>query len=842
YLAKLTPDAEDLDFATYYINSNHVDGGTSRFDKAGIVYQAVCSCEPVNVMETLANAYSQVNSPNCSIGVFKIDFEIETITAAAFASPSTSGCLPLTIDFQYTGSDAETFFWDFGTGDTSTEENPTYTFTEEGTYQVMQVVNAPNTCNAIDTFYLQIDVLNNSSTLTDTVFCPGDVNLFLDASVANATYLWQDGTSGATYQVNDPGIYWVDVSVTGCVRRDSFLVDSSSEIEIDLGNDQSFCDVPSFELDASNTLAATYQWSTGESTSTISTTNSGQYTVTLFDDVGCFVSDTIELMFTNTPLIDLGPDQTLCEGDEWLLDVTTAGATYSWQDGSTDAQFNITETGTYVVEVNLNGCVATDEFLAVFSPPLPLDLGDDQSACDVQSLFLDASTTGAASYEWSSGSTNPILEVQNTGDYFVTITNDLGCETIDNITITFSLTPEITLAADTSLCDGESLNLIPTFVTSGVSYSWQDGSTTNQYSVNAEGLYWALADVDGCVDSDSIYISFTSLPIVNYEITNVDCYEDSTGALTPINPTSVNNFEFTWSNGVTTGDQLSIPSGNYQVTITDENDCIFVDDFTVTEPEPLTFVVNNENVSCFGDANGSITIDSIAGGTPPYLYSLNADTLLPNTIFNNLDGGDYEVSTVDANDCETSIDVFVYEPAETFLSAGEDKTIDLGDSVKIDGFAFPEINQIVNWTSEEYVNCLNCIQPFGQPLRTADFVVTSVDSITGCTLRDTMRINVEKPRNIYIPNAFSPNGDGNNDIFFPFGDISARRFTYFRVFDRWGELVHEANDFELNDPRGGWDGRLKGEFMNPGVFAYILEVEFVDGVVKRYKGDVTLMR
>ncbi|MFT4663277.1 MAG: gliding motility-associated-like protein [Gammaproteobacteria bacterium] len=842
YLAKLSPNAESLDFATYYGDANHVDGGTSRFDKAGIIYQGVCSCFFIDaVMNTLPNAYSTVNGSQCAIGVFKIDFEIETVTASAFAEPSTSGCVPLSIDFSYTGSDAETFFWDFGTGDTSAEENPSYTFTEAGTYSVMQVVNAPNTCNAVDTFFLQIDVLDNASTFTSTAFCPGQADLFLDVSTANAIYTWQDGTSGASYQVTNPGTYWVDVNIGNCTRRDSFTVASTSDIELDLGADDSFCDIPSFTLDASHPAAASYQWGNGQTSSSIMVDVSGQYLVTVIDTVGCFVTDSINLVFTNTPIIDLGPDPALCEGDELLLDVMTPGANYTWQDGSDAATLLITSSGIYTVEVNLNGCIATDELIATFSPPLEIDLGADQSICDIFTFNLDATTLGAVSYQWSSGSTNSDLEIINSGNYVVTLTNALGCETVDDINIIFSLTPEISLAADTSLCDGENLTLNPS-VTNGVPYSWQDGSASPSYLVESEGWYWTLADANGCFDTDSIYVRFTPLPIVDFEPTDVYCYGDSTGSIISINPTSVPDFDFLWSNGQMVADLENIPAGTYQISITDENDCLYEAEITISQPDPLALELSQENVECFGDDDGFITIDNTTGGTPPYLYSLNFDTLTGNTIYSNLDGGLYTVLVQDANDCTISGEIDLYEPPQIFLSAGEDKAILLGDSVKINGLLFPDFNQIINWTSVEYVNCLNCIQPYGMPFYTADFVITSIDSITGCTLRDTMQIAVDKPRNIYIPNAFSPNGDGVNDLFFPYGDISAERVNHFRIYDRWGELVHEASDFDLGDPAGGWDGRLKGKLMNPGVFVYIVELRFVDGILKMYKGDVSVIK
>ncbi len=699
YLAKLSPNAETLDFATYYGNSFHVDGGTSRFDKAGIVYQAVCSCN-TSVMTTLPNAYSNQGTSNCTIGVFKIDFEIETTTAAAFAEPSTSGCVPLTIDFQYTGSDGETFFWDFGTGVTSTEENPSYTFDEAGTYSVMQVVNAPNTCNVTDTFFLQIDVLDNNSTLTDTAFCPGNVNLFLDVTTANAIYNWQDGATGATYTVEEVGTYWVDVNIGNCVRRDSFTVSTASQINLELGADQIYCDVNSITLDATDINGANYAWSSGESDAIINVTSSGQYIVTVTDAFGCSTSDEVEIILGFTPDIQLGPD--------------------------------------------------------------------------------------------------------------------------------------------TSLCEGEPLVLTPT--SSAGELEWQDGTNVNTYTVTAPGLYWVEADDQGCTDADSLLVTYNPTPIVDFNTEDVDCNGNSNGLIEPFFPQSVSDFDFLWSNGSTEIGLDELLAGNYAVSITDLNNCSFETTITVNEPDPINLIVEFKDVECYGDGNGMISLASTTGGAQPYSYSFNNGELTNNPVLSDLDGGTYTVLIQDANDCISTTEVVIYEPPQITLSAGEDKMIELGDSVRIDGFLFPDLGQDILWESDEYISCDTCLRPFGKPVNTADYILTYRDTTTGCTHIDTMNIFVTKPRNVFIPNVFSPDGDGVNDLFYPFGDQSIEKVNYMKIFDRWGEFVYEYNNFDMNDPTVGWDGMFKGKQMQPAVFVYVIEVLFKDDVVKVYKGDFTIVR
>mgnify|MGYP000610044999 CR=1 FL=1 len=153
YLGVLEPYAVDLAFGTYYGDADHVDGGTSRFDKGGVVYQGVCSCDFTGILNTTPGAWATGQTTGCDVGAFKIDFDIETVTALGTAMPSTSGCVPFTVDFEYTGQDANTWFWDFDDGNMSTLENPTHTFTEAGSYEVLLVAEKSDACNPIDSFF-----------------------------------------------------------------------------------------------------------------------------------------------------------------------------------------------------------------------------------------------------------------------------------------------------------------------------------------------------------------------------------------------------------------------------------------------------------------------------------------------------------------------------------------------------------------------------------------------------------------------------------------------------------------------------------------------------------------
>jgi len=838
YLGVLEPNATALQFGTYYGDAYHVDGGTSRFDKAGRVYQGVCSCSG-SVMNTTPDAWATTQSTFCDIGVFKIDFDIATVTATALAEPSTSGCAPFSVDFNYTGQDAESIQWFYGTGDSSSIFDPTYTFENAGTYTVMQVVDAENTCNETDTFYLQIDVLDGTSTLQDTAFCQGTVDLFLDVSTANATYEWQDGSSGATYQVSNIGIYWVDVNIAGCTRRDSFNVESTTPITLDLGMDQSFCDVDDYNIEATNPFAISYQWQDGSTGNSLLVSETGDYWVVLTDDVGCETADTISLEFAETPIIDLGPDINICQGDQTTLDVTTPGATYLWQDGSTDPTYTTGIDGTYSVVVDVSGCSTEDEINLTNVQPLPLELGPPVLICDDLTYLVDASTAGAVSYQWSNGGTTATINAPSTGIYTVTITDAFNCETTDDIELTFSTTPVIVLT-DTTVCDGEIVTLDVT-IPNGT-YEWQDGSTSSFYTVSEIGTYTVLVNNDGCETLESIFVNYAVNPGVEFDANTVTCATDTDGQIEAVFATGGNQLVFEWEDGSTTPDLYNLAPGQYEVTITNEFNCIYETEVTVGSPPPIVYDLSFDNVECPGADDGWITVNGTDGGIAPYLYGFLGDTLTTDPLLLDLSGGNYEVVVQDDNGCTATQSVDIYEPPVVAVDAGEDKIIRLGDSTLVNGSVAPLFNQVIEWTPYDSLSCIDCLQPMASPTYQTTYTLTVHDSITGCTLRDTMLIIVEKPRNVFIPNAFSPNGDGANDFFFIHADPSVRRVNYLRVYDRWGELLYAAEDFLPNDPNYGYDGRLKGKFLNPQVLIYIAEVEFVDDVVKTYQGDVTLMR
>ena len=168
--------------------------------------------------------------------------------------------------------------------------------------------------------------------------------------------------------------------------------------------------------------------------------------------------------------------------------------------------------------------------------------------------------------------------------------------------------------------------------------------------------------------------------------------------------------------------------------------------------------------------------------------------------------------------------------------------LDLGDSVQLTPILNILYSQVADWAWSplEGLSCADCPAPWARPLRPTTYQLTITD-LNGCTATARVLVPVDRRRQLYAPNIFSPNDDGQNDRFLLFGR-GVTEIQALRIFDRWGNQVFLNEHFQPNDEAMGWDGTFQGQRMNPGVFVWQAVVEFVDGAVEVFAGDVTLYR
>jgi len=207
---------------------------------------------------------------------------------------------------------------------------------------------------------------------------------------------------------------------------------------------------------------------------------------------------------SGTFAFDLGSDTTLCTGESLLLDVTTGGGTYLWQDNSVNSTFNVTLPGQYWVEVTGNCGVGSDTINVNFIALPTIDLGNDTSLCPGQNIMLDATTVGST-YLWQDLSVGPTYPVSIPGLYWVEVSTSCGVIT-DSINVTLGSGPDVDLGVDTLLCAGGTLLLDATTI--GATYLWQDNSINPTFSVLQQGIYWSEVTVDNCTGSDTVFVDF----------------------------------------------------------------------------------------------------------------------------------------------------------------------------------------------------------------------------------------------------------------------------------------------------------------------------------------------
>jgi gliding motility-associated-like protein len=345
----------------------------------------------------------------------------------------------------------------------------------------------------------------------DTTICPGNT-IALSAQEGYSSYLWQDGSTGRTFMVTAPGIYYVDVVNCGNTVRDSVVVADFGAIPLNIGPDRTTCNNDTVHLHAPAGFI-NYAWSPNYN---INTTNTQSvvvqpsidtvYTVIAEKTPGCFAYDTIRISVASSPVVDLGTDRAFCPGDSSLLDAGNGFVSYSWSNSNNAQQQYVHTSGQYsFIGTTAEGCNSYDTVLVnVFALP-PITLDPDPTICTGDTRVLDAGA-GFSSYLWNNGHTGRSITVNATGLYAVAVIDNNGCEAADTTTITTILPlPVGFLAADTAICQYGKVELIP--VGSFNQYLWSNGGTTTSIFVSQPGEYSLRVKNDnGCVGKDTIVV------------------------------------------------------------------------------------------------------------------------------------------------------------------------------------------------------------------------------------------------------------------------------------------------------------------------------------------------
>ncbi len=264
----------------------------------------------------------------------------------------------------------------------------------------------------------------------DTTICFGN-SITLDAGIAGQTYVWSTGATTQSINVTNSGTYSVTVTnISGCTSTDQIVVNVTPQINIELGADTSICAGSSIIIDAGTIAGATYAWNTGATTQSITASTAGVYFVTV--SVGnCIAEDSVMVSINALPVVNLGTDQSICEGDSIILDAGNIGATYVWSTGATTQTIKVKTAATYSVTVtNANGCIATDAVVVTFKAATIADF--TSNAINGLNWQFNGAAAPGHTYSWNFGdptspsntsqTQNPIHLFTAIGNYTVTLT------------------------------------------------------------------------------------------------------------------------------------------------------------------------------------------------------------------------------------------------------------------------------------------------------------------------------------------------------------------------------------------------------------------------------------
>ncbi|MCI5054537.1 MAG: PKD domain-containing protein, partial [Flavobacteriales bacterium] len=792
YLAVLEPDATALNFATYYGGiDDHVDGGTSRFDPQGIVYQSVCTDNGFN---TTPGAYSSSYPGGFSydIGVFKIDFNVQTLLADFTISPSAVGCAPLTVNFtnNSTGTD---YIWDFGDGSPlDFTFQPTHTYTTPGVFDVMLIAIDSSSCIIRDTLYEQVVVGSPTPAnagFTDSVDCVNQQVFLNNTSTVGLFYQWDmgDGTT-FTDSINfihnyTPGTYTIEliVSDTVCNSADTVsknvTIQSAVLADFNAAPSTSGCVPHTVNFINTSTNGISYEWDFGDG-SPINTTNSPAHTYTsagLFDATliatnngTCNIKDTLSIQILvnpGTPVTALFDDSVVCLNQAvHITNNSTANMLYEWYmgDGTTfnDSiifEYPYASTGSYNVTLIVvdTVCGFSDTLTKLIDIPGNIIAGltatPTQGCVPLAVNFQDTSTgTGPLSQNiWLFGdgsvpvvnNLNPIHTFTITGQFTTSLI------VIDSSTCNIADTATVVITVGTSTPVVAAFDLIQDPDCKKLRLVGENNSTGDSINVIYE---WDMGD--GTIYTDSTDVTYQYFGAGTYTITliaedTVCQYSDTVSQTVVIQP------------GI---------------------------NFNAIAPPTLC---QDDSALVKTDAN-----------TLAYDFVWSTGDSVPTIVVKN--EGTYWVKVYDSI-CEAYDTIFVdyapdYELGETVEQCY------LGQGISLD---IPVENASYRWNHGATDKRIFTSEPgeYG-------FAVTDQ---YGCYHEGLYVIIEARSSNaIYVPNAFTPDGDLLNEKFKPVAiGLDIYEFT---IFNRWGDQVFYTED--IND---GWDGIMEtGAEPQLGVYVY----------------------
>ncbi len=738
-----------------------------------------------------------------------------------------------------------------------------------GSYAV--TITDANNCRISQTVVINDPPALDVSLATASARCHGAADGTALASPSGGTgvytYLWSNGQTTQTATGLNAGNVSVTVTdANGCQNSATATVDQPAALAFSVQTSDALCfgnsDGSATVTPSGGAGAYTFLWSNGQSAATAGGLPAGSYGFTFTDANGCAASGTVQIgqpaLLSGTIT---GIDPSCAPVPDGRAGIAVAGGTapytFRWDDPLAQQTGNISglPAGTFRVTVtDANGCVYRDSIQLMPPPQVNVDLQATAVSCHGgNNGAISAAISGGTApyqYAWSiSGAGNvPNVGGLPAGTYLVTITDSRSCRALAQAEVIQPLPLVLAATPAHIACAGNASGSIDLSVSGGTPpyrYAWSNGEVIEDPAGLAAGVFAVtLTDANDCVATLNVSIVQTTPIRAVFSTTAVDCYGAATGAASVVVSGGSTPYQYAWSNGATGATIQNVPSGEYMLAVTDGLGCLTEFSVTVPQPDaPLTAAPKLQAPSCFGEDNGRIELET-TGGTPGYIYSIDGGPFAGNRIFIALRAGSYTVVVKDSKGCTFNTGSLVLaEPPQLTLDLGPDVTVSYGDTLVLNpqlvGAAAPVLYE---WRPRDSTvfSCLNCPNPVVRTLfqRAVTLVVTDAN---GCSAEDLLTVFVVKDPRAFVPTGFTPNGDGMNDRLLVHGRAGTRVLS-FRVFDRWGQLLYEGGDFEVNDVVFGWDGNFRDKPANAGAYIWTLTVELPDGSKETLSGETNLIR
>ncbi len=807
------------------------------------------------------------------------------------------GCLGQPTRFTATGtSDIDEFAWNFGDGAQALGPDTTHVYQQVGTFNV--TLNITNRCG-LDTTLVQTVIINPTP---EQPIVPSAVAICDDNGVVltawpqddpGLTYTWSTGETTREITVLTPSTITIFLTNAAGCRSDTLttLVGDQRPI-VDLGPDQIICAGEELDpLDAQNP-GATYSWAiNGAGTGNtgrfqdIDTTVPGtyEYAVSIVDVNGCQTTNRKNFTILEAPQPTITPyNASGCAVSDGALVLSVPGTgSYSYQIANSDPLFatifrsadgpftdsipNLAASSYRITVTNtLTGCTETFGAVGVNSnsPSFTLDSAVPNNGCTDGTITITTSAPGNYSYsviDFATGlnATTGLIALSNTtttasipfSTYTVEVTNTAdGClQTFQGVLVEQAPNAEFNFDPIQTDC-GLSGTIAVRPVTTGVKYTWTapDGSvlpdTTATATVSVSGIYTVTSSGPGlCEQTEQIQFFLSEDPQGSITVSGDPCEGELTLTAALTNGADPANYIFGWSNGSSIESTVVNQSGSYAVTIRDRNSGCFVTIDTTVQVENVLEVTLIQQPDCDNETQVILTAQANIPAQVTFEWTGPDGTILPETtasISTGL-GGLYQVTVrgID-NSCEASADlnVSVLPIFDSEISLPGVLTFCSEDPSNGTVDLTPGIFNTYEWRKLPSLDIISV-----QPTYVASEAGTYEVTFSNGSICRTARVVVTddcRPK-VFVPNAFSPNGNGQNEEFFAFPNPYVTDFTIF-IYNRWGILMFQSNSIDFR-----WNGNFEGKPLPVGTYAYVMRYKSnldATNEVFEQRGGITLVK